>query len=350
MGPRFSWFAVFLFLFLPWTPCLASDADDLAGAPVASDNLADAGTRADNTVDPAAGTDNVAASLWPDNQNTLHADNGSLTSQASDNETPAVEGEASASIAIDGEAPANPANDNEALTSPATDNATLLSENDDDEFREPNFGDDPAPHTVADPIEPLNRAFFVFNDKFYYWVAKPVARGYSYAVNEDIRISVRNFFSNIGTPVRAVNNLLQGNIVATGTELLRLLMNSTMGILGFFDVARDFGIEKANADLGQTLGKYGIGDGMYLVLPIFGPSTLRDGVGSIGNAFLDPVYYLQPWELATSVSVYRAGNNASLQIGLYEELTEPALDPYIAVKDAYIQNRVKVIRGRPASD
>ena len=353
MKPRFPVFAsvFFLSVSLLAAPYPSFGMDDAAAVdiPIATDNIVATAAGTDNATDnipvpvadadsaaiSAAGTDNVAEPV-------PLADNTAKSASETDNASEHVS---------ETDNPDALSADNTASTSPASDNATSLAEEDDYEFREPNFGQEPTPHlTVADPIEPLNRAFFVFNDKFYYWVAKPVAQGYNYVVNEDIRISVRNFFSNIGTPVRLTNNLLQGNFRATGTELLRFVMNSTMGILGFFDVARDFGIEKSNADFGQTLGKYGLGNGMYFVLPIFGPSTLRDGVGAIGDMFLDPVYYLKPWEASLATRTYRTENNASLQLGLYEELTGAALDPYVAVKDAYIQNRLKAIRGRPVSE
>jgi len=337
---RFSKLAAVLFLsaLILGTPYRSFGAEDVD----VGDNIAVAAVETDNASSsievPAAETDNVVESAqW--------ADNTIEPAPGIDN---AVELAPEISSLEEDTLPA----DDTALTSPSSDNAMSSPEDDEDyDFREPDFGEKPVPHlTVADPIEPINRAFFVFNDKFYYWVAKPVAEGYNYVVNEDIRVSVRNFFSNIGTPIRATNNLLQGNFLATGTELLRFVMNSTMGILGFFDVARDFGIEKTNADLGQTLGKYGIGNGMYFVMPVFGPSTLRDGVGAIGDLFLDPLFYMKPWDAAIAVRTYRTGNDASLQIGLYEEMTGAAIDPYIAVKDAYIQNRFKAVRGRPASE
>ena len=219
----------------------------------------------------------------------------------------------------------------------------------DEEFREPSFGEEPAPPArVSDPIEPFNRAMFVFNDKAYYWVVKPVAKGYNYVVNEDIRVSVRNFFSNLATPARVANNLLQGEIRAVGTELLRFFINSTTGILGLFDTARDnWGIRKIDTDLGLTLGKYGLGHGMYIVLPVLGPTSIRDGLGSVGDSFLDPVGYVEPWEADLGLRAYRTENDISLRLGMYEELTGAAVDPYIAVRDAYVQNRAKDVRWRP---
>ena len=135
---------------------------------------------------------------------------------------------------------------------------------------EPFAEESPAP-AIADPIEPLNRVLFVVNDKAYYWVMKPVARGYRAVVPEGVRLSVRNFFSNTGMPIRFVNNLLQGKIRNSGVELLRFALNTTAGIGGLFDPAKDdFRLVARDEDLGQTFGKYGLGHGLYIVLPLLG--------------------------------------------------------------------------------
>lgn len=209
----------------------------------------------------------------------------------------------------------------------------------------PYFEEESGPaQTVADPIEPFNRAMYTFNDKAYYWLFKPVARGYNYVVPEGARVSIRNFFSNLATPVRLVNNLLQGNLRASGTELARFAINSTTGILGLFDTARDnWHIRKRDADLGQTLGKYGLGQGMYIVLPVIGPTTARDGVGLAGDLFLDPVTYVSPTAAAVGIDAYRMENGLSLRLGTYEELTASAIDPYAAVRDAYLQHRASLV-------
>jgi phospholipid-binding lipoprotein MlaA len=206
-------------------------------------------------------------------------------------------------------------------------------------------GEQPPPATVADPIEPFNRAIFTINDKAYYWILKPVAQGYNFVVPQGVRVAVRNFFSNLATPIRVANNLLQGKFRAGGTELLRFTINSTVGFAGFFDPAHDgFHLEKKKADFGQTLGKYGLGQGLYLVLPILGPTTLRDGVGFAGDLFLDPVSYVRPVKLALGIDAYRWENNLSLRIGEYEDLTGSALDPYVAARDAYAQHRAEKVR------
>lgn len=198
--------------------------------------------------------------------------------------------------------------------------------------------------TIADPIEPVNRGIFYVNDKLYRWVLKPVAKGYKYVVPEGVRISVRNFFFNLATPIRAVNTLLQGKIKDTGTELARFGINSTIGMAGLFDAAKDFHLTRKDEDTGQTLGVYGLGNGFYLVLPILGPSSARDTVGLVGDTFLDPTTYLLSWEAALGTRFVRAQTDLTFRINEYEELTDAAVDPYAAVKDVYIQYRAKKVR------
>lgn len=199
--------------------------------------------------------------------------------------------------------------------------------------------------TIADPIEPWNRAMFQFNDKLYFWALKPVARGYNAVVPEPARISVRSFFRNVAMPVRFVNSLFQGKFKAAGTELARFGINTTIGLVGFFDVAKSrFDLEAHNEDLGQTLGHYGMGGMMYIVWPFIGPSTVRDTIGYAGDSFLDPVSYIDPFEAAIGVNAYGQINKTSLELGTYEDMVESALEPYIAVRDAYIQYRNGLIK------
>ncbi len=202
---------------------------------------------------------------------------------------------------------------------------------------------EPAP-VIADPLEPVNRAIFVFNDKAYYWVMKPIAKGYRAVVPQLARVSVRHFFSNLGTPIRFANNFLQGRLKGAGTELLRFVINSTIGMAGLFDpAATNFHIARRDEDLGQTLGHYGLGQGFYIVWPLIGPSSARDTVGLAGDAFLDPINYMSdPW-VVLGVKAFKTENEISLTIGDYEDLTESAIDPYAAVRDAYVQNRAKKV-------
>lgn len=193
---------------------------------------------------------------------------------------------------------------------------------------------------IADPFEPLNRIAFQFNDKLYFWVLKPVAQGYSRIVVEDVRIAVKNFFNNIATPIRFVNCFLQLKFKPAGNELLRFGINTSVGILGLFDVARDnVGIQMQEEDLGQTLGVWGAGTGFYITWPILGPSSLRDTLGYAGDYFLDPVNYVNPMLDQYAIKVGDRVNRTSLSIGDYEDIKKEALDPYSAVKDIYHQYR-----------
>jgi phospholipid-binding lipoprotein MlaA len=248
-------------------------------------------------------------------------------------------------------APASPApadegiaagGDNSVLQTTATDNASPVP----GQPPLPGSGDTEGPPSpaIADPIEPVNRGIFYVNDKLYRWVLKPVAKGYKYVVPEDVRIAVRNFFFNLATPIRAVNTLLQGKFKDKGTELARFGINSTIGMAGLFDAAKDFHLVRKDEDTGQTLGVYGLGNGFYLVLPILGPSSARDTVGLAGDTFLDPTTYLLSWEAALGMRFVRAETDLTFRINEYEELTNAAVDPYAAVKDVYIQYRAKKVR------
>jgi phospholipid-binding lipoprotein MlaA len=197
---------------------------------------------------------------------------------------------------------------------------------------------------IADPLYPWNKTMYHFNDKLYFWLMKPLAQGYSAVVPEDIRLSVSNFFDNITTPIRFVSNLLQLKVKDAGNELFRFLYNSTAGVCGLADAAKmDFDIRKKDEDLGQTLGSYGIGHGIYLIWPFLGPSSLRDTVGRVGDRFLTPINYINPTETAVGITVYDRVNETSFRIGDYEDLKKSAIDPYVSIRDAYVQHRKKKV-------
>ena len=195
--------------------------------------------------------------------------------------------------------------------------------------------------TISDPLEPFNRAVFHFNDKLYFWLLKPAARGYNYVFPEELRIRVRNFFINLLFPVRFVNSILQGNIGGAAVELSRFVVNSTLGIGGLFDPSsRGLNLPMQDEDLGQTLGVYGLGHGIFLNVPVLGPYTARSLVGWAGDSFLDPVtWYVQPMLLSWGVKGYKKFNEVSLTLGDYEALKEAAIDPYVAIRNAYVQYR-----------
>ncbi len=194
---------------------------------------------------------------------------------------------------------------------------------------------------VADPFEPVNRVFFTFNDKLYFYCLKPAAKGYSRIVPSPARRGVKNFFKNLSFPVRFVNCLFQGKFEGAGHELGRFLVNSTLGVGGFMDRASsEFNIPEFDEDFGQTLAVYGLGHGFFINWPFMGPSSALDTVGSAGDAFLEPLDYL---DLKTKYDVAIKGveivNRTSLETGQYESLKDAALDHYIAVRDAYLQYR-----------
>ncbi len=198
---------------------------------------------------------------------------------------------------------------------------------------------------IRDPLEPFNRGMFWFNDKLYFYLFKPVARGYR-VVPEPARRSVSNFFSNLGTPVRFVNSLLQFKFADAGTELGRLVVNSTFGIGGLFDPARHYlDWQKKDEDLGQTLGHYGVGNGIYIVWPILGPSTARDTVGMAGDFFLNPLLYvdMQPAE-RIGIKALEQQTALSLDKDSYEALKRQALDPYMELRSTYVQYREGKVR------
>jgi phospholipid-binding lipoprotein MlaA len=198
--------------------------------------------------------------------------------------------------------------------------------------------------SVADPFSPWNRAMFHFNDRLYFWVLKPIARGYRAVIPSIVRSSVKNFFHNLTTPIRMVSCILQGKGREASTEFGRFLINSTAGLLGIDDPAkRWFDLDPKEEDMGQALGTYGIGNGFYIVWPILGSSTLRDSVGMIGDWFLNPVSYVDPKEAYLEIRTLETVNETSFQIGDYESFKKAAIDPYVAVRDAYIQYRHKKV-------
>lgn len=205
-----------------------------------------------------------------------------------------------------------------------------------------------AADALADPLEPVNRLFFHFNDKLYYWVMKPVARVYSSFIPQDMQIVIRNFFDNLEAPVRAVNNLLQGNVRGSASEVARFTLNSTMGIIGLCDFAKDvFGLQSSNEDLGQTLAYYGAGGGFYINWPFLGPSNFRDSLGMFGDGYVHPLILLDAdLDVTIGIHTFEQVNSTALTMGDYELFVGTALDPYAAVKDAYQQHRNGLIQNK----
>jgi phospholipid-binding lipoprotein MlaA len=201
---------------------------------------------------------------------------------------------------------------------------------------------------IADPLEPFNRAMYHFNDKVYFWVLKPLAQGYSTVVPEVVRIGVRNLFANSTFPIRFVNCLLQANLPGAASELGRFMINTLWGIGGLLDIAShtDINLSKHDEDFGQTLGVFGLGPGFFINWPLLGPSSPRDTLGLVGDFFLYPSTYLVPWDIWLGIRVYEEVNDTSLSIGDYESLKEAAIDPYVAIRDAYFQYRQKKVKDK----
>lgn len=205
---------------------------------------------------------------------------------------------------------------------------------------------------TSDPLESMNRVFFEVNDTLYFWVMKPVNQMYSTVVPLDFRQCFGNFFDNIAAPVHVVNNLLQGKFAGAGIDLSRFLINSTAGVLGLGDPAlRSFGLEPQFEDFGQTLGVWGVGEGPYLYLPIIGPLTLRDSVGFAGDAAAHPATYVCAGVLE-GAGYYTADkvNLLSLHPDLYEDMKKFSLDPYISMRQVYLEYRRNKVLDRKSKN
>ena len=195
-----------------------------------------------------------------------------------------------------------------------------------------------------DPIEGYNRAMFSFNETVDKAVIKPVAQGYNYVTPQPVQTGVSNFFGNLADIWTSVNNLLQGKPGDALSDAGRVLINSTVGILGLFDVATPMGLEKHEEDFGQTLGRWGVGDGAYVVLPILGPRTVRDTVGLAADIYTDPVRDADAHRgyRNTAIALRAIDTRADL-LKAEDALEAAALDKYAYVRDAYLQHRRSAI-------
>ncbi|MDR2214732.1 MAG: VacJ family lipoprotein [Nevskiaceae bacterium] len=206
-----------------------------------------------------------------------------------------------------------------------------------------------AQRDARDPMERFNRSVYVFNDKLDRAVARPVARGYVKVVPQPMRTGVSNFFANLGYPTTVVNGLLQGKPVQFTSDLGRFLVNSTIGIGGLFDPATRMGLQSHDEDFGQTMAKWGMPSGPFLMLPVLGPSTLRDTAGDVADIYTSPKHYI---------------NNDWVRYGLYvpelidkraqlltvESLQNDVYDPYSFMRNAWLQRREYLIRDGNVED
>jgi len=201
------------------------------------------------------------------------------------------------------------------------------------------------PGNPADPLEKVNRAVFAFNDVADKAVMTPVAKGYRAVIPGFLRTGIANFFSNLEDVWISVNDVLQGKFQEGMEDATRVLFNSTFGIAGLFDFASDNGLPKHSEDFGQTLAVWGITSGPYLVIPFFGPSTFRDGLGFLVDARADLVYRLVNEDVPLRNSLYatRTINNRANLLDASSVLEQAALDRYAFVRDAWLQRRRNLI-------
>jgi phospholipid-binding lipoprotein MlaA len=202
-----------------------------------------------------------------------------------------------------------------------------------------------AKRNPADPLEPLNRAVYQVNDVLDKVVLKPVATVYKTVLPQIVRTGITNFYNNLSDVLTALNNLLQGKVGDAVSDVGRIAINSTVGLAGFIDVATEVGLEKHKEDFGQTLGRWGINSGPYLQIPFFGPSSFRDGVGSVVDLKLDPIRWIWRDHMRTR-NILWGLQVINLRANLLDStkiLDEAALDPYEFQRDAYLQRRRNLV-------
>jgi phospholipid-binding lipoprotein MlaA len=197
-----------------------------------------------------------------------------------------------------------------------------------------------------DPWEGFNEKMFWFNREVLdRYVLKPVATGWDFIFPDPVQRGIHNVFDNLGVVRRVVNNTLQLKMAGAATELARFTINSTIGVVGFFDVAKDaFGIEQRDEDTGQTFGVWGMGPGPYLVLPFLPPLTVRDGVGYAFDSFMYPHAYFMPWWGIATYNTTNVVNERSLNLDRFERVAESTVDLYGAVRNGYLQRRAAAIK------
>ncbi len=197
--------------------------------------------------------------------------------------------------------------------------------------------------TEYDPLESFNRKMFSFNRQLDRFVLKPVAKVWNFVIPDLAQQSLANAFDNVAMPRRLINSLFQLKIEGAGRELARFFINISMGVGGFFDVATELGIPRSEEDTGQTLGRYGVGPGPYLVLPFLPPLTVRDGVGFAADGAMQPISYVAPFAATAGMRGGQIVNDRSLNLETFEEFEQATFDLYSATRNAYLQRRQRLI-------
>lgn len=199
-----------------------------------------------------------------------------------------------------------------------------------------------------DPIEGFNRAMFAFNEGLDTAIIKPVAKGYDFVLPTPVKTGVTNFFANIADVFIALNGLLQGKPGEAASDVGRVLVNSTVGILGLFDVASEMGLEKHEEDFGQTFGRWGAGPGAYVVIPVFGPRTVRDTAGLVLDVAVDPVADVDHVATRNTLLAVRLVSDRANLLPADKVIEEAALDKYSYIRESYLQRRRSLIHdGNP---
>ena len=197
-----------------------------------------------------------------------------------------------------------------------------------------------------DPWEGFNRAMFDFNEGVDRWVLEPVAKGYDFVTPDELQRCIRNFFWNLKVPIQSVNGLLQGKPVQGASDVGRFTVNTTLGLAGFLDPATYFGLERHDEDFGQTLGVWGVPNGPYLVIPLLGPSTVRDAGGLAVDSFMAPGWYYLDAAVTVGSRVFETINTRSMYVDEIEHAREASVDFYSFVRNAYQQRRESLLRDR----
>lgn len=247
---------------------------------------------------------------------------------------------------------------------PQAPTASAKSETPPDEPLDPFARADEGAGEEYDPWEPVNAKIFEFNLKVDRYVLKPVAKGYDFVMPDLVQVGISNIFTNLRFAPRFLNNVFQGKLKGAGIEVGRFLINSTVGLAGFFDLATKVDLVTPEEDLGQTLGFYGVTPGPYLVVPLLQPFTVRDFVGYVGDVFLNPINWLVtpiievdgiPSVIAhknrMTSSIIQTGsrvgevvNERSRNLEKFQGVEEATLDLYTAVRNAYLEKRARAVR------
>ncbi len=199
------------------------------------------------------------------------------------------------------------------------------------------------------PLEPINRAIYAFNDVADRYAFRPVAKGYNYVLPQPVRNGIGNFFDHWTYPVTIVNGFLQGKFQQGTEDTVRFVFNTTFGILGFFDPATKGGLTKHTEDFGLTFARWGIPQGPYVVLPVLGPYTARSGIGILGNIQVNPVIQIDNSSARTKLIIAWFIESRAALIGP-DETVQDAYDPYLFLRDAYLQNRDYLLNGSSEDD